>query len=229
VIADLLEFLNMETSVAFIAIIRYAHILAGIVVAITGLLQIVLKKGGPRHRTVGQVYFWAWTLTVPTGTYLGSPLIGLFGALGWYMAFTGMRLGRMKTIKADLLDKLVIALGLCAGAATLGWGIWLLAFQAATFGVIGCFFGVLFLGAAVRDLRLFVFKRSSSKLNGHQMHWYFEHFTRMYISYIAAMTAFAVIQNAFQLAMLNWILPTVIGTALIVVTSRAYRKQLKIQ
>ena len=58
--------------------------------------------------------------------------------------------------------------------------------------------------------------------------WYFEHFGRMYISYIAAITAFSAIQNIFGIALVNWISPTVIGTALIVFTNQKYYQKFKI-
>ena len=61
------------------------------------------------------------------------------------------------------------------------------------------------------------------------MQWYFEHFGRMYISYIAAMTAFAVIQNVFGVVLLDWMLPTVIGTGLIILSNRKYYKQFNIE
>lgn len=53
----------------------------------------------------------------------------------------------------------------------------------------------------------------------------YEHYTRMYISYIAAITAFSAIQNIFGIALINWILPTVIGTLLIILTGRFYDKK----
>jgi hypothetical protein len=60
------------------------------------------------------------------------------------------------------------------------------------------------------------------------MHWWFEHYGRMYISYIAAMTAFTVIQHLFPMEIMDWILPTFLGTALIIVTNRVNRKKMNI-
>ena len=209
--------------------VRYAHIGAGMLVALTGILQILLPKGGIRHRIIGQIYFWAWVLIVPTGAMLGSALITLFGALGLYMAYTGYRLGMRKSMVLATFDKVFIVMGFVAGLCTLGWGIFILATGGCAFGIIGSFFGILFAGAGLRDIQQFLLGKKVGKLSGHKMNWWFEHYGRMYISYIAAMTAFTVIQQVFPIAILDWTLLTFFGTALLVVTNRVNRKKLNVK
>jgi hypothetical protein len=220
---------NKKFEIARVEYVRQIHVFAGCVVAITGLMQIVLPKGGLRHRIIGQCYFWSWVLIVPTGAYLGSAIITLFGALGLYMAYTGYRLGIRKSMELALLDKGFIVVGFAAGLFTLGWGISLLALgKGGFFAIIACFFGLLFAAAGFRDVRQFLLGKKVGKLSGHRLHWWFEHYGRMYISYIAAMTAFAAIQQLFPIPILDWVLPTLIGTVLIIVTNRINRKKQKI-
>ena len=145
------------------------------------------------------------------------------------MAYTGYRLGMRKTMELAIHDKMFIVAGFAAGITTLVWGIsLLLAGLGGAFGIIAGFFGLLFAGAGLQDIRQFLLGKKVGKLSGHKMNWWFEHYSRMYISYIAAMTAFTVIQHLFPIAILDWILPTVIGTALLIVTNRINRKKMNI-
>lgn len=205
--------------------IKIIHAVSGITVAVSGLLQIILKKGGTLHRIIGLIYFWVWIAVVVTGGMLGSLLITLFGVLGYYMALTGYRFGHRKNVQLNLFDKSVIVAGILFSAVTLGWGILLMIKGNTVFGGIASFFGSIFLLSTVGDLRAFILKQNTKKLSNHKMQWLFEHYGRMYISYIAAMTAFTVIQNPLPLMWMNWILPTFIGTALLIISNRRnYRK-----
>ncbi|MCC6724655.1 MAG: hypothetical protein IT258_09100, partial [Saprospiraceae bacterium] len=126
-------------------------------------------------------------------------------------------------------DKAVIYAGLVFSIGTLVWGIYLVLGGEPTFGAVAAFFGLIFLVTVRKDFQEFVQGKPVRKLSGHQMQWYFEHFGRMYISYIAAMTAFTVIQEVFPIAILNWILPTVVGTVLIAMSNRKYYQQFNIE
>ena len=208
--------------------IKLLHAIAGTIVGLAGLAQIILKKGGKLHRIIGMAYFWSWLVIVVTGGIIGSAIITLFGVLGFYMALTGYRFGHLRSASIGLFDKIVVGTGLAFALGTLGWGIYMVLKEGGGFGTVALFFGVIFTLTAWKDFREFVQGKPIRKLSGHKMHWYFEHFGRMYISYIAAMTAFAVIQHVFGVALLDWILPTVIGTALIILTNRYYYKQFNI-
>lgn len=59
-----------------------------------------------------------------------------------------------------------------------------------------------------------------------KLDWYFEHFTIMCISFIASVTAFTLIQDIFGDNTLNFLMPTVIGTVLIVIATKFYKKKL---
>lgn len=206
-------------------VIRYIHISSGITIAVTGLLQILLKKGGRLHRIIGTVYFLAWPLVVVTGGLLGSFLITLLGGMGWYMAYMGYRFGRLHSSQLLVVDKIIIASSLLVSIGILGYGVYLLVKGATAFGIISSFFGVIFSILGIQDINGYIRGKNNRRLSGHPMEWLFEHYGRMYISYIAAMTAFTVIQNPFPIVLLNWITPTFVGTALIILTGRFYRKK----
>ena len=71
----------------------------------------------------------------------------------------------------------------------------------------------------------YIYNRKTKKRDLGKMDWYFEHFTRMSISFIAAVTAYTSIQNVFNNNTVNFLAPTVIGTVLIVWAKRTYKKK----
>jgi hypothetical protein len=190
-------------------IVSTFHAICGILVAILGLLQIVLPKVGKRHRLLGRLYLIIWFFVVLTGGFLGSILITLFGVFGFYMALTGFRYAFISRTPDQYLDKAIAIVGVLAVLGILGFAVYLFMLKNSVFGTISVVFGLLFGNTAVKDLRKAFADGTDQTI------WLREHLTRMYISYIAAMTAFAVIQNVFNIALLNWLAPTVIGTALI--------------
>jgi len=211
-------------------ILKLTHALAGFVVLISGLAQIIMKKGGKAHRTIGRIYFWSWIPLIATGAIIGSLLITFFGLLGFYMVFMGYRFGVKKSATISVFDKLFISSFTLGALVLLVWGVLILLLnENKTFGIIAIFFGAIFTFVTIQDFIEYVLNKKLRKLRGHKMEWYFEHFGRMYISFMAATTAFAAIQNIFYIELLNWILPTVIGTTLLIITNKRYYKKFNIQ
>ena len=206
-------------------LIRSLHAVAGIVVAIAGLMQILLPKGGMRHAMTGLTYLCAWLVTVVTSAFIGSPIIISFGIFGFYMALTGWRFASRRRTTHKTADKIIVIFGLFSAMATLVMGIHLLIIHNG-FGYVGLIFGIIFSLLTILDLKNYVLKNKSKKSDGGKSDWYFEHIRRMYISYIAAMTAFAVIQDLFHNTYMNWLLPTVIGFFLIRFSIAFFRKKL---
>jgi len=210
-------------------IILQIHGLSGIIVFIIGLLQILLKKGGKIHRYLGLTYVAAWTSLVVTGGFIGSYMILLLGIFGFYFVLSGYRFAKLKKMPAQLFDKVLIIVGILVGVWILVSAARLFIAGNVNFGIIFTVFGVLFTSITVKDYQQFILKQKKDKLFGLKQYWYFEHFGRMYISYIAALTAFSALQNVFGIVVLNWLLPTVLGTILIAVTKRYYIKEFKIE
>lgn len=209
-------------------IIRWIHIVSGAVVGLSGLLQILLPKGGNRHRLLGHAYFMGWMLVVPTGAALGSWVIALFGMLGWYTAYIGYRIGMRRALSLAVGDRVIVALATLAGMGTLGTGIYfLVGTPSQGLGVLATFFGSIFTVITLRDLRTYVLRKVEPDPNRMPWAWVNGHYVRMYISYIAAMTAFSAIQGLLPVELLNWIAPSVIGTLLIIVSGRYFQKKWK--
>lgn len=205
------------------------HAYAGMIVFVVGILQIIMKKGGKLHRILGQIYFWSWVPLIITGAIIGSLLITFFGLLGFYMVYTGYRFGRQKSMEIKLFDKIFLSVFTLAALYLFAFSIYLMIYWRSDFAYIALFFGIIFSVTVVQDFREYILKHKNRKLSGHKMQWYFEHFTRMYVSFIAATTAFTALQEVFPIVILNWTLPTVIGTVLIVLSSKKYQKKFGIK
>jgi hypothetical protein len=72
------------------------HSILGVVVFVTGFLQILLRKEGSRHRNMGQIYVGSWLLLLISGAFLTGLIITIVGVFGFYFALTGSRIGHLK-------------------------------------------------------------------------------------------------------------------------------------
>ena len=205
------------------------HAVSGAIVFIIGLLQIILKKGGKIHQKLGKLYLLSWVVLLITGSYIGSLIITTVGVFGFYYALTGSRIGSLKNKPIQIFDKSIMILG--AGTATymLYEAVQLYLKNNVSFAIIFAVFGLIFLTSTVQDIRKYIFNRKTKKEDLGQMDWYFEHFTRMSISFIAAVTAFTSIQNVFNDNTVNFLAPTVIGTVLIIWAKSFYKKKFNLK
>jgi len=205
------------------------HGISGAIVFIIGLLQIILKKGGKVHQRLGKLYLISWLVLLVTGGYIGSLFIMMLGIFGFYYALTGTRISRLKNEPVQLFDKGIMIIGVATSVYMLYAAVSLYLIGRTSFAIIFAVFGCVFLNSTIQDILKYIYHRKSKKEDLGKMDWYFEHFTRMSISFIAAVTAFTSVQNVFQENTLNFLLPPVIGTLLIVWAKRFYKKKFNLK
>lgn len=205
--------------------ILWIHSIAGIAVFGTGVLQAVLPKRGVLHRFLGRVYVALWFPLIISGALIGSWIITALGGLGLYSALTGWRYASRKKHLGSLLDKIVTLLGLGMVIALLAGTIYLFTLAVYDFAVIMGVFTIIFGAFVLTDVREVVFNKKVRKLSRHKMYWLFEHYSRMYVSMIAAFTAFSAIQQPFENQIVNWLWPTVFGTLILVYLGNKYRNK----
>lgn len=207
-------------------VILQAHTILGILIFVTGLLQIFMKKGGSTHRIIGNVYLYGWLLLLISGAYLGGLLITIIGIFGFYFALTGSRIGHLKNKPLQIFDKIIYSVGGLTAIAMLIYGAKLYLNGNTSWGTIFAVFGVIFALTTVQDIFKYILNKPLRKPGYGKLDWYFEHFTRMFVSFIAAVTAFTSIQNVFKDNTLNFLVPTFIGIIAINVVKRMYKKKL---
>jgi hypothetical protein len=199
------------------------HILFGGVALFVAPAAMVTRKGGLWHRRWGKIFFWAITGVALTAVVLSLIRSGLFFLLvalfSFYLAFTGYRILYRKTpqqrpAKVDWIAASTMLLG---SLALIAYGVYLM--LTSSFGLVAIVFGVIGFLFGLSDIRDFLHPPTE------KMAWWYSHMTRMLAAYIATVTAFSVVNFRFLPPVPRWLWPTVVGTVVIVLWTRFYRRK----
>ena len=193
-------------------------------------VALISAKGGLTHRRWGKVYFWAMVGVAVSAIVLAihqpNYFLACVSVFSFYLAFRGYRALAMKPTTKERggpksLDWIGLVLALIGSTALLVLGImqpsrvWVvLGPVAVTFGAVGLFLGLT-------DLYQFLFPPRD------KMNWWYSHMTGMTASYIAAVTAFSVTNFRFMPVVARWLWPIVIGTPLLALWVRYYKKKFR--
>jgi uncharacterized membrane protein len=209
----------------WITALRIVHIACGFTAFFVAPVVLSLVKGGKQHRRWGRVYFWLMAAVAATALVLSlyRPVLflTLVAVFSFYMAFSGYRVLFRKRPeqgeKARMIDWTGAILMLAAGVLLIVLGIvkptplWArLSLVAMAFGITGLFFGV-------RDIQSFL--RTPKDKN----FWWYDHMGGMIGSYIAAVSAFSVVNFRFLPPVVRWLWPSAIGIPAILIWIRYYR------
>jgi uncharacterized membrane protein len=192
------------------------HIISGSIGLILGSYNLIRKKGDKTHKLLGKIFAIAMISTGLTAFILSylHPNFFLFivGVFTIYLTFTGYRMISLKNIlkgqKPLIIDYLISILMLLACFIFIYLGIKNL-LQGNNFGIVVILFGSISLRLCYLDYRIF-----SNKITD-KMFWLKNHIGRMTGAYIAALTAFIVVNNTFIPPVFAWNLPGIIGTIFI--------------
>ncbi len=222
----------MKTIITSLLII---HIATGCIALLAGLIPMFSKKGSRLHNRAGLLYVYCM-ITVAVSALLLCLLQPLkmmrifltgIAVFSFYLSMTGWRATKQKKSGPTQADKLLTYLTMVVSVLMVGFGIYLMALNGASFfPIVFSFFGVLTFVFARKDVQLI--NRPVEK-----MHWFFQHFTRMGGSYIATFTA-ALVTNVSRIvpanapewmATVSWIAPSIIGGMIIARTVRYYKQK----
>jgi len=207
--------------------LRIIHITCGFFAFFIAPVVLAMVKGGKQHRRWGKVYFWMMAVVAATALVLGfyRPIVflALIAVFSFYMAFVGYRVLYRKQPRkgqgATLLDWTGTILVLAAGVMLCVLGllkpapVWArMAPVALVFGVLGIWFGV-------RDSLRYLRPPQD------QNFWWYDHMGGMIGSYIAAVSAFSVVNLRFLPPLVRWLWPVAIGVPVILLWIRYYKKR----
>jgi hypothetical protein len=205
------------------ALLRLAHIVLGFAALVTGVIPILVAKGGPAHRFWGKVYVASLGLSSALALVLAVRRSDVFMAslsvLTLYFLVSGLRARAWGPGAAVGFDRGAALLLLALSLASLLWSL----FGPGALPVVPLVFGVLGAVFATRDLLLL---RSLENVGGIP---YFQHFLRMLSSYIAATTAFSVTNLHALPFLVRWLWPTVLGTIAITLLARRSAREAREQ
>ncbi len=206
-------------------ILLIIHITFGGTGLVFGSFVMFMKKGDKRRKLLGNIYFYsmlgAGLFAVALSYLHPNRFLLIVAVFTIYMILTGKRYLKKKKVSD------VIALDWFLTLTMLVFGIAFIALgtngiiQNSYFGIVLIVFGGLSLLFVYQDYRNF--KGRSSIKN----FWLTTHLQRMVGSYIAALTAFIVVNNSFLPEIAAWILPTAILVPFITLWRK--RNQVKVE
>ncbi len=203
------------------------HVAAGTLALVVAPVAMLTAKGGPAHRRWGRVYYWAMGVVALTALVVAlwrpNPFLAMVAVFSYYFAFTGRRVLLHKRPdrgeRATALDW-----GAALAAAATGAGLVVLGIARpgpvwVQLGVVAVVFGGL--GLVFAGLQLWRFARPPAD----PRRWWFAHMTGMLASYLAAVTAFSVVNFVFLPTTMRWLWPTLLGSPLITLWVTCYRRR----
>lgn len=204
------------------------HIASGALGLIAGTITIARKKGDRNHKLTGKLFAYGMLTAGASALVLSSMHLNYFlftvGVFTIYLIGTGNRYIHLKMLDKNQKPVWV------DWALTAGMMVAVLLFIALgtknlinknSFGVVYIVFGAL--GSRFVKTDIDNYKGGCSTKN----YWLLTHLQRMTGGYIAALTAFLVVNGKYLPLppVLLWLLPTIIFTPLIVRWSRKYKKE----
>ena len=197
------------------------HIVAGSIGLIAGTINIVRKKGDKSHRLVGKFFFYGMLINAVAGFIMSILHTNFFlliiAVFSFYMTITGHRFLALKRIhkgqKPKSMDWIITITMFLFAVFFILYGIYLRV-DDNNFGIVLLVFGLISILMVRSDIK--IYRGTISNEN----YWLLIHIQRMIGAYIAALTAFLVVNNTYLPPLLAWLAPTIILTPLIVYWSR---------
>jgi len=210
----------------FVQILIYIHAGLGGLALLGGLVAMGTKKGGRWHRGGGSVFFWAMMLSALLATVIAllpghwNPFLFAIGVFTLYLVLSGRLALRYKALAANAnlqVDKFVSLAMILLGGGMIGYPVGQ-ALGGGDWNIVLIIFGAIGLSLALRDMRYF------KDLERLRENWLRLHLTKMVAGFIAATTAFFVVNEVLP-GLWGWLTPTVAGTIFISYWRRKLQKR----
>lgn len=196
------------------------HILGGSIGLLSGMKNILQKKGDKSHKLAGQVYYNSMVVAGTSALVLSiihpNHFLFIIGLFTLYMVLSGQRYLLHKQsdkVVSNAIDWTITGCMLLSGILLIGMGVFNI-FHSNMFGIVFLVFGSLGLLFVRQDYLHYTSK--TTIIN----YWLVGHLQRMTGSYIAALTAFLAVNANYvrvQIPDINYrLLPTLLLTPLII-------------
>lgn len=208
-----------------IKVLIYIHAGAGGIALAAGLVAIMAKKGLMVHRKSGLAFYYAMLASAFTAMVIAvlpnheSPFLFAVGIFSLYFVLTGKRALLFKRKNHNLaIDKWISGTMIFTGVLMISLPLVLtqsINIVLTAFALLGIFF-------SVQDFLLY---RNPKKL---KKSWLRLHLVKMISGYIAASTAFVVVNHLIP-GIYGWLAPGVVGGLLIAYWSRKIDRKKRAQ
>ncbi|SMF51411.1 Predicted membrane protein [Tistlia consotensis] len=190
------------------------HVIGGTLALAAGLTAMVAVKGGLWHRRAGRIFAVAMLAIVADALVMAvlkpNAFLFLVGLFSLYLVAVGWRAARLRDGRPRRLDWALAAAMLSAASVMIAWGLLQLARGEAFPGPVLLVFGLIGGGQAVADLRLF---RRGGPQGALRICRHLGHMTG---GFVAALTAFTVVNAQFLPELARWLGPTLLLAPVIV-------------
>jgi uncharacterized membrane protein len=207
--------------------VRWTHILSGFVAFFIAPIPLLTAKGGKTHRRWGKIYFWAMAVVAVSAMILAlwRPILFLafIAVFSFYVAFRGYRaLFRKNPLQGQgprAIDWMAAAMAFLGGAALIVLGIVRPSPVWTQLSVVPIVFGILAVVLSAFDIWKFVHPPEDRKF------WWYAHMGGMIGSYIAAVSAFSVVNFHFLPTVARWLWPSAVGVPGVFIWTGYYRRK----
>jgi hypothetical protein len=208
--------------------VRWTHILAGFTAFFVAPVPLLTAKGGETHRRWGKIYFWAMAVVAATAMVLAlwRPILFLafIAVFSFYFAFRGYRvLSRKRPLQGQgpgASDWAAAVLAFLGSVALIVLGVVRPSPVWSQLSVVAVVFGVIGVMLAASDIWKFLHPPADKNF------WWYAHMGGMIGSYIAAVSAFSVVNFHFLPPAVRWLWPSVIGVPGIFIWIGYYQRRL---
>jgi uncharacterized membrane protein len=207
--------------------IRWTHILAGFTAFFIAPIPLLTAKGGKTHRRWGKIYFWAMAVVATTAMVLAlwRPILFLafVSVFSFYFAFRGYRVLSRKSPQhgesPGTMDWVAAVVALLGSMSLIVLGIERPGPVWVRLSIVAIVFGVIGVGFAASDIWEFLHPPTDKNF------WWYAHLGGMIGSYIAAVSAFSVVNFHFLPTVLRWLWPSAIGVPAIIIWTVYYKRK----
>jgi hypothetical protein len=205
-------------------ILLVIHIIAGSIGLFTGTINIIRKKGDKLHKNVGVFFYYGMLINGFAGLVMSflhvNQFLFIIAVFSIYLVSTGQRFLSLKQLgkgqKPKFIDWTLTYMMILFASIFIVYGGYLI-INKVNFGIVLIIFGLISMAMSFNDISVY---KGNIKVKNY---WLLLHLQRMIGSYIAAATAFLVVNNTILPGIVAWLLPTVILTPLIFKWSRKYK------
>jgi hypothetical protein len=193
-------------------------------------VALLTAKGGKTHRRWGKIYFWSMAGVASTALTLSIVLpivfLALVAVFSFYAAFSAYRILYLKDLarggRAQWYDWAAALITFASSAALAGVGYFRPQLVPGT-GVVAEAFGALGMLLAGRSLVTFLRPPAEKQF------WWYQHMAGMIGSYIAAVTAFVVVNLVPRFGNMWWLWlgPAMVGVPGSMLWQRYYRAKFR--
>lgn len=204
----------------FLDIFLYLHIFAGFLALANGLVALIVEKGAWTHRIAGRIFFTSMIVVALSALVISIAKNNHFllavSVFSFYMNYIGYRALKNKEITYQWFDWVVAVIAAAIAV-----------FMFLTFTTVLIVFGTLLLLLLYRNTSTQFFREE--RIKEEQKKRIIVHIRNMAGAYIATSTAFLVVNiNFVKPGWIVWLLPTAIGTPIIIYYTRLWKKKLRL-